>query len=63
MTYTVFKLNLDGSLSHKEHMNNLDEVNAWMAEVYGKFASIQIVRDQTGGFRRFTDNGVAWEAC
>lgn len=61
MTYTVNKINLDGSLSHKELMNNLDEVNAWLVEVYGKFASIQITQDQTGKVRRYTDNGMEWE--
>ena len=34
----VYKVNLDGTLSHKEHMNNWDEVNAWLDEKLGKFA-------------------------
>lgn len=60
MTYTAFKLNIDGSLSHKEILNNLDELNAWLADVYGKFASIHIVQDQTGKTRTMTDNGTEW---
>jgi len=61
MTYTANKLNLDGSLSHKELLNNIDEVNQWLVDFYGKYASIQITQDQTGKIRRYTDNGQAWE--
>jgi len=61
MTYTAFKLNLDGSLSHKELLNNVDELNEWLANVYGKFASVKVTQDQTGVERIFTDNGQNWE--
>lgn len=61
MQYTVYKLNIDGRLSHKEHLNNLGELNEWLANKYGKFASVLIVQDQTGKIKVGTDNGVAWE--
>lgn len=60
MTYTVHKLNLNGSLSHKQHLNNLDELNTWLVDVYGKFASIFVIQDQTGKTRTMTDNGTDW---
>lgn len=31
--YTAYKLNLDGFLDHKEHLDNLDEVNEWIWRV------------------------------
>lgn len=31
--YTAYKLNLDGFLDHKEHLDNLDEVNDWLCRV------------------------------
>jgi hypothetical protein len=60
-TYTTYRVNLDGALSDKEHLNNIDEVNEWMARVYGRFATILVVRDQTGAFRKFTDDGQWWD--
>lgn len=60
MTYTAFKLNLGGSLSHKELLNNVDEVNEWLANAYGKFASVSVIQDQTGKRRNMTDDGVKW---
>lgn len=60
-TFSAYKLNLDGSLTHRENLNNLDELNAWMWKVYGKFATIQITCDQTGKSVIRTDNGKDWE--
>jgi len=60
-TYTVYRVNLDNSLDHKEHMNNIDEVSDWLARVYGKHATVMIVRDQTGAFRKMTDDGQWWD--
>ena len=31
--FEVFKVNLDGKLSNKENLNNLDELNTLMANV------------------------------
>lgn len=61
-TYTAHKVNLDGSLSCKELLDNVDGVNEWLATHYGKYATVQIVQDQTGKTRRWTDNGIAWES-
>ena len=45
MTYTGFKVNLDGTLSHKELLDNLDELNTWVEQV--KFGHILVIQDQT----------------
>ena len=53
--YTVFKINLDGNLSSKEHLNNFDEVNTWLYEVaYYQYANVKIINDQTKNFRAYT---------
>lgn len=57
MSYTAYKLNLDGSLSHKELLNNIDELNAWLVVVYNKFANVRIIQNETGKVRDMTDNG------
>lgn len=59
-TYSAYKLNLDGSLSHRENLGQA-ELDDWMDRVYGKFGSVQVVRDQTGMTVTYTDNGQAWE--
>mgnify|MGYP003653626183 FL=1 len=30
--FTVYKVNLDDSLSHKEHLDSVDELNLWIGE-------------------------------
>jgi hypothetical protein len=43
-TYTVYRVNMDGQLSHKEHLDSWQEVLAWAS---GKsFGHIRVVRDQ-----------------
>lgn len=59
-TFTAHKVNLDGSLSHKECLNH-DELDGWMADKYGKFATVQVSCDQTGKTIVYTDNGIWWE--
>jgi hypothetical protein len=60
-TYTVYKVELDETLSNKEHLDNIEEVNEWLGKVYGRFATVKIFNDQTGAFRLMTDNGDWWE--
>jgi hypothetical protein len=60
MTYTVYKVELNGSLSHKEHLNNLDELNDWMEQVRHKFNNVLIVQDQTGTKKFMTKDGDDW---
>lgn len=51
MTYTVYKIEIDGqTLSHKEHLNSIDEVNTWL--VHNKFNNVLVVQDQTGKQKR-----------
>lgn len=51
MTYTVFKIEIDGeTLSHKEHLDSIDEVNTWL--VSRAFNNVLIVQDQTQKTRR-----------
>jgi hypothetical protein len=53
--YTVFKINLDGTLGCKEHLNNFDEVNTWLCEIaYYQYANVKIINDQTRNFRDYT---------
>ena len=56
-TYTVYRIRLDGTLTNKEHLNNVDELNTWIADVYGRFANILIVSDRTSKTITMTDNG------
>jgi len=55
-TYTVYKRNLDGSLSNKETLGQ-DELDGWMQQAYGKFANVRVVRDQDQKVIDYTDNG------
>tara|TARA_B100000508_G_scaffold16165_2_gene10867 strand:- start:1754 stop:2050 length:297 start_codon:yes stop_codon:yes gene_type:complete len=57
----VHKVNLDGSLSHKEYLNSVDELNTWLAEKYGKFVTVRIESEKTGKVIKMTDNGFDWE--
>lgn len=59
-TFTAHKVNLNGSLSHKEHLAH-NELDQWMADKYGKFATVQVTCDQTGKTIVYTDNGEKWE--
>ena len=56
-TFTVYRIRLDGTLTSKEHLNNVDELNTWIADVYGRFANILIVSDRTSKTITMTDNG------
>ena len=58
-TFTVYKVEINGSLSNKEHLNH-DELDSWMDAKYGKFATVLAVRDQDGTSVRYTDNGNSW---
>lgn len=58
--FTAHKINLDSTLSHKEHLNN-DELSEWMYSVYGKFASVRVQQDLTGVVIEYTDNGSEFE--
>ena len=55
--YTVYRIRLNGNLENKEHLNGVDELNTWIASVYGRFANILIVSDRTNKVMRMTDNG------
>lgn len=48
-TYTVYRVNMDGRLSNKEHLDSWQEVLEWAS---GKsFGHIRVVRDQDGRTR------------
>ena len=59
MHFTFFKKNLDGTLSHRENLNN-NELDAFLIENYGRFANI-LIRRSCGAEVHYTDNGVQWE--
>ena len=51
MTYTAYKIEIDSvTLSNKEHLDNLDEVNTWLT--IHLFNNVLIVQDTTGKVRR-----------
>jgi|TARA_R110000796_G_scaffold84038_3_gene183479 L-rhamnose mutarotase len=54
-TFTVWKINIDKTFSHKEHLNNWDEVNQWINEK--NFANFAIQGDRTGRLKTFSWNG------
>jgi len=58
--FTVHNVNTNKTLSCKEHLNN-DELDAWMVNAYGKFATVQVLQDLTGKVVVYTDNGDWWE--
>jgi hypothetical protein len=60
MSYTVYKVNVLGKRSHKEHLNNLDEVNEWIASKWGKYAMIMVISDTTKKVINFRDTGMDW---
>ena len=51
----AYKLNLDGSLSNKAVLNNVDELNTWVWKY--KFPSIRIESESTGISQDYTDRG------
>ena len=57
-TFTAYKLNLDGSLSHRVNLGHY-ELDEHMFSVYGKFANVKVVRDD-GKSVVYTDNGEEW---
>lgn len=60
-TVTVYRINIEGTLSDKEHLNNDAELNNWLADKYGKFATVILVQDESQKSIILTDNGVYYE--
>jgi len=59
--FIVYKVNIDSSLSHKENLDSLDELNTWIADKYGKFATIKIIAVSLKAYVILTDNGKEFE--
>jgi hypothetical protein len=59
--FIVYKVNIDSSLSHKENLDSLDELNTWIADKYGKFATIKIIAVSLKAYVIMTDNGKEFE--
>ena len=59
-TFTAFKLNLNGELSHREELNNENELGDFLAKSYGIHANLIVVRSD-GNAITFTDNGEWFE--
>ena len=52
--YEVYKINLDETLSHREHLKNFEEVNNWLVDqAYYKYELVKIVNSQTGNYRDY----------
>ena len=59
-TFTAFRLNLNGSLSHREELNNENELGDFLDRSYGVHANVIVVRSD-GNALTFTDNGEWFE--
>ena len=59
--FIVYKVNIDSSLSHKENLDSLDELNTWIADKYGEFATIKIIAVSLKAYVILTDNGKEFE--
>ncbi len=59
-SFSTYKVNLDGSLSHRQNLG-FEELDPWMNKIYGHFATIKVVCEQTGQEIIYTDNGQEWE--
>ena len=59
--YKVNRVNLDGSLSHSEHLNSIDELNTWMYQVQSVHATVQVSSETSGNQSQFAFNGESWE--
>ena len=52
--YEVYKIDQDETLSHREHLNNFEEVNSWLVDqAYYKYELVKIVNSQTGNYRDY----------
>lgn len=56
-TYTAYRLHLDGSLSDRANLNDFFELEEWVADKLGRFATIRIIRDADRRFITMTDDG------
>ena len=63
--FKVYKVELprvyevDGRLTNKEHLNNVDELNEWIATAYTvkHWPTIRVECDRTGAHVTLTDSG------
>ena len=56
--YIAYKINIDGTLSNKEHLNNNIELDAWLWRAYDNgVPTVRVQSDKTDQFAIFTDNG------
>lgn len=59
--YEIYKINKDETLSHMKHLNNFEEVNAWLLDdYYYKYELVKIVNAQTGNFRDYKLTDDKW---
>lgn len=61
MTYTTFRIHLDGTRSERAEHNDHAEMIEWVAAAHGRFASIEVINNTTGEVRVFTDAGEQWQ--
>jgi len=59
-TFKVSKVQLDGSRSTLDHLGHF-ELDQWMHQAYGKFATIEVTEEATRKSVVYTDNGTNWE--
>ena len=56
--YTAHKINIDGTLTNKEHLNNQCEIDEWLWRAYdNQVPTVRVQKDSTHQYAIFTDNG------
>ena len=59
--YEVYKINQDDTLSHKEHLNNFEEVNKWLMDSsYFKYELVKIINVNSEKFRDYKISKDGW---
>tara|TARA_S200002703_G_C3691534_1_gene212356 strand:- start:58 stop:273 length:216 start_codon:yes stop_codon:yes gene_type:complete len=61
MTYTAHRITINNKMTERAELNNKAEMLDWVDSVFGKFAMIEILNNETGEWRRFTDVGDKFE--
>jgi hypothetical protein len=61
MSYIGYRLEINGNLSNKVHLNSVDELNEWHNDCYIKgWPTLKLVSERTGKSIIHTDNGTQY---
>ncbi|MGA1381393.1 MAG: hypothetical protein ACO30N_07560 [Schleiferiaceae bacterium] len=59
--FLVQKMNLDGSVSTIDRLGSI-ELDGFMAEAYGRYATLLVTEENSGRAVIYTDNGEWWDS-